>query len=305
MAFRTHCEELESSGAYSGNAEVMPDDRCHDGAEYLSGVQHFLVWKRRDTHLECDAGDAAENFIHIKDLLRDRFSVADQQRAGRSALGVELSAGGGWPAAFLANFGKCVRKAWIENFRGFVSAVCEKANGMKTYSKSLGGMTGTAPSLAVEVYERAEAFRFAADYGHHQWKSEHACTNERFGGSANTDPYRQRILQRAREDCLAGKSRSVFAGPVHLRACPDFQEKIEFFRKERVVVFKTQAEEGVGLNERTATGDNFGAAPGDEVESRELLKNAHWVGSTENRDCAGETDIFRARGGSGEDDNGS
>jgi hypothetical protein len=51
--------------------------------------------KRRVAHLECDAGDAAENFIHIKDHSRDRFSVADQQRAGRSAQGVELSGSGG------------------------------------------------------------------------------------------------------------------------------------------------------------------------------------------------------------------
>ena len=89
---RTHSEELDSSGAYRGDAELVPDDRCHDGAEDLYGVQHFLVRKRRDTHLECDAGDATENFIHIKDFFRDRFSVADQQRAGRSPQRVVLSA---------------------------------------------------------------------------------------------------------------------------------------------------------------------------------------------------------------------
>jgi hypothetical protein len=111
------------------------------------------------------------------------------------------------------------------------------------------------------------------------------------------------MLQRARVDCLAGKRRAVFSGPVHFGVFPDFQEKLEFFRKERIVVFKTQPEEGIRLNERTATGDNFGAAPGDQVESRELLKNANRVGGAENRDCAGETDIFRARGGSGKDYN--
>src|SRR6266849_3124812 len=222
MAFRTQSDEFESSGANRRDAELVPDNRCHDGAEDLYGIQHFLVRKRRDTHLERDAGDAAENFIHIKDLFRDRSSVANQQRAGRSAQGVELSACGGGPAAFLADFGKGVRIAWIEYFRGFISGICEKADGMKTYSKSLGRMTGTAPSLAVEVYEWAEAFRLTADYGHHKRKSEHACANEGFGGAAATDPYRQRILQRPRVDCLAGKSRAVFAGPVHLRAGPDF-----------------------------------------------------------------------------------
>ncbi len=164
---------------------------------------------------------------------------------------------------------------------------------MKTYGKSLGRMTGATPSLAVELYEWAEAFRFTADYGHHKRKSEHSCANERFGCAADTDPYGERILQRARVDCLAGKRRAVFSGPVHFGAFPDFQEKLEFFRKERIVVFKTQAEEGIRLNERAATGDNFGAAARDEVESREFLKNANGVGGAENRDCAGETDIFR------------
>ena len=56
--------------------------------------------------MECDAGDAAENFVHVKDLFCDRFSIADQQCTGRSAQGVKLSACGGWPAAFLADFGK-------------------------------------------------------------------------------------------------------------------------------------------------------------------------------------------------------
>ena len=54
-----------------------------------------------------------------------------------------------------------------------------------------------------------------------------------------------------------------------------------------------------------ATRDNLCAAPRDQVESSELLKNANGVGGAENRNCASETDIFRARGGSGEDYNGS
>ncbi len=134
---------------YGHDTKLVPDDRCYGGAEDLYGMQHLLVWKRRDTHLECDAGDATENFIHIKDLLRDRFSIADQQCASGSALGVELSARGGWPATFLSNFGKGVRIARIEYFRGFVRGVTEKANGVKTYSKLLGGMTSPAPRRRV------------------------------------------------------------------------------------------------------------------------------------------------------------
>ncbi len=92
---------------------------------------------------------------------------------------------------------------------------------MKTYSKLLGGMTSPAPCFAVEVYEGAEAPWLTADYGHHQRKSKHARTNERFGRAADTDPNGQRILQRARVDCLAGKRGAVFAGPVDLCARPN------------------------------------------------------------------------------------
>jgi hypothetical protein len=183
------------------------------GTEDFYGVQHFLMRKGRDTHLECDARDAAKTFVHVKDLFRDRFSVADQQRAGWSAQGVEWSACGGWPATFLADFGECVRIAWKEYVRGFFPSVREKANGMKTYNESLGGMTGSASSLAIQGYERAEAPWLTADYGHHQRKSKHARTSERFGRAADTDPNGQRILQRARVDGLAGK-RAVIAGLV-------------------------------------------------------------------------------------------
>jgi len=100
------------------------------GTEDFYGVQHFLMREGRDTHLEGHAGDAAKNCVHVRDLFRDGFSVADQQRAGRSAQGVELSACGGWLSTFLADFGKCVRIAWKEYVRGFFRSVREKANGM-------------------------------------------------------------------------------------------------------------------------------------------------------------------------------
>ena len=67
----------DSSRAYRGGAELVPNDLRHGGAEDFDGVQHFFVWQRRDTHLECDARNATENFINVEDLFRDRFSVAD------------------------------------------------------------------------------------------------------------------------------------------------------------------------------------------------------------------------------------
>src|SRR5260370_12620931 len=152
-------QQVESSGAYKRDAELVPENRGDGGAEGLNGVQHFLVRKGRNTHLECDAGDAAENFIHIKDLFRDRFSVADQQRAGRSALGVKFCTCGGGPAAVLADFGKGVRIAWKKYFRGFVSGVCQKANGGNTYKQPPKPKTAPARRFPSKVYCRAEAIR--------------------------------------------------------------------------------------------------------------------------------------------------
>jgi hypothetical protein len=61
----------------SGDAELFPDNRNRAFPEDFYGVQHFFVWQRRDTHLECDARNATKNFVHVKDLFRDRFCVAD------------------------------------------------------------------------------------------------------------------------------------------------------------------------------------------------------------------------------------
>ena len=57
--------------------------------------------KRGDAHLERNARNAAEDFVVIQYFLRNRFRVADEQRAGGPAYGVKLRPGGGRPAAFL------------------------------------------------------------------------------------------------------------------------------------------------------------------------------------------------------------
>ena len=70
-------EEPDSSRAQGSDTQLAPDNRRHMSAEDFYGVQHSFVWQRRYAHLECDARNATENFIHVKDLFRYRFSVAD------------------------------------------------------------------------------------------------------------------------------------------------------------------------------------------------------------------------------------
>jgi len=73
-------------------------------------------------------------------------------------------------------------------------------------------------------------------------------------------------------NCLTGKDRGCFPDQwCTLVLSGIFQEKLEFFRKERVCNLETQAvrEEG-GLNERTATGGHISTRPRGE-SSRECV----------------------------------
>jgi hypothetical protein len=104
--------ELFSSSYFScrmSGGEFLANDRRDARPQDLDGAQHLVMRKGGDAHLERDARDAAENFIVVKYLFRNRVGVADEQRAGGPARGVELSSSGRRPAAFLADLGERVR----------------------------------------------------------------------------------------------------------------------------------------------------------------------------------------------------
>ena len=44
---------------------LVAHDRSYLSAQDFYGMQHFLVRKRGDTHLESDARDATESFVYI------------------------------------------------------------------------------------------------------------------------------------------------------------------------------------------------------------------------------------------------
>ena len=87
-----------------------------------------------------------------------------------------------------------------------------------------------------------------------------------------------------------------------MRVFADFQQQLELFLEKGIVVVELQAEERVGLDERAAAGDDFGAAVGDEIERGEFLEDADGIGGAENGDGAREADVFCARRGGGQDD---
>ena len=133
-------------------------------------------------------------------------------------------------------------------------------------------MSSAQTSLAVAVDQWPKAVRLAADDRDHQRQSERAGANKGAGCAADTEPNRQRVLQRARINSLPGERRSVLARPVNMRVLADVQKQIELLGEERIVVLELQAEERKCFDERAAPGNDLRSSVRKQIERRELLE---------------------------------
>jgi len=158
--------------------ELVSHYRSHTGSQKFDRPQHRLVRERRDTHLESNSRKASQNFVHVKYLLHNRFSIADQQGARGSAQSVKLCPSRRWPAAFLADLRERVGISGVEIVCSSLCGVSQKADCVKSDNEFLGRMAGAAPSFAVKVDQGAKSLGFSADNCDHQRKSERAGTNE-------------------------------------------------------------------------------------------------------------------------------
>src|SRR5258707_12722755 len=105
------------------------------------------------------------------------------------------------------------------------------------------------PRFTVAIDQWPKTVRFPADDGDHEWDPEHAGANKRARCASDTEPNRQRVLQRARINSLAGEWRAVFARPVNVRVVADVEKQIEFLGKERIVILEFESEEGKRFDE--------------------------------------------------------
>jgi len=95
----------------------------------------------------------------------------------------------------------------------------------------LAGWPGAAAFLTIEVDQRAEAARFAAVNRNHKGKSKRAGADKGFRGSADTQPYGQRVLQRSRVNTLPGERSTVLAGPANLHILANIEKESSFSSK--------------------------------------------------------------------------
>jgi hypothetical protein len=107
---------------------LFPDDRSNAGSQKFDRPQHLLVRERRDTHLERNSRKASQDVVHVQDLLRDRFRIADQQGARGSPQSVKLCPSRWWPAAFFADLRERVGISRVEIVCSSLCGVSKKAD---------------------------------------------------------------------------------------------------------------------------------------------------------------------------------
>src|SRR5439155_17455069 len=149
----------------------------------------------------------------MQDLFRDRLRISDNERTGRSEQGVEMCARDWRPAAFLPDLRKTSRITGKKLVFGRRRTVGDIAQRMNANLELIRRMAGAQTSLAVTVDQWPKSVRFPTDNRDHQRQPEHAGANKRARRASDTEPNRQRVLQRARINSLPGEWRAVFARP--------------------------------------------------------------------------------------------
>src|SRR5947209_9116481 len=153
----------------------------------------------------------------MQDLFRDSLRISDNERSGRSELGVEVGASDWRPAAFLPDLRKtaCITgKEFVCRFRCTVGDTPQRMN---ANLELIWKVSRAQSRFTVAIDQWPKTVRFPADDGDHYWEPEHAGANKRAGCASDTEPNRQRILQRARINSLSGECRAMLARPVHVR----------------------------------------------------------------------------------------
>ena len=130
----------------------------------------------------------------VQDLRRDLVRAADEIRASRSTLGLELLAGRGRPPPFAADLGHHVQVRGVRVVRGAPGVVRDQTVRVDADRKLRRIVAGPARGLPVEVDERNEAPRLASDDRERQGKTEPSRAHDRLGMSADRDPDGKRIL---------------------------------------------------------------------------------------------------------------
>src|SRR3984893_8239904 len=134
----------------------------------------------------------------------------------------------------------------------------------------------------MELRERGELLRAAADDRESHRKSERARPCGGLGRAPYRDPDRDPLLQRS----------GIYATLV--RTVANLEQLLELFGEQTVVVRKVVAEERERLDERAAAGHDLRAAAREQIDRCKLLEHTHRIVRAQHAYSACQPDRLRA-----------
>jgi len=142
----------------------------------------------------------------------------------------------GRPPSLFSDSIEELRVRRVEFVCSLFGGVGKKPDRMDAHIERFRRMARTPAGIPIKVDERAEAAGLAANDRNHQGNSKRAGPGKGVRSTSNADPDGQRILHRAGMDTLPRKCGPMFSRPINVGSLADFEKKIEFLGKERVVV---------------------------------------------------------------------
>ena len=243
-----------------------------------------------------------EPFVLHEDLVDDLLRRAHEIGAIGRGAGVELGAGGRGPATLLADAVHGFAVGRIGEVARILAVGRDEAMRADADRQGLGVATDLGGRLAVEIDERRELARLAANNGNHQGQAIIGSAGHRVGRATDGDPERDGLLYRHGIEGNARDGLGVLAaGPGDGATFAQLEQQFELFLEQGVVVVEIKSEEREALDEGPATSHDLGAAIAEIVQRRELLVDADRIFRAQHGDGGGETDRLGARGGGGQD----
>jgi hypothetical protein len=143
--------------------------------------------------------------------------------------------------------------------------------------------------VAVQLDQRREGSRIAADDRDHERQTQRAGADERGPRAPHANPDGQRVLQGPGVDALAGERGAVPAGPVRVRGGAQLSSSASASSNSRSSSARSSPNSG-NASVDDPPDDELGAAAGHQVERGELLEDAHGIGCAEHGHGAAQAD---------------
>src|ERR1700730_7031784 len=103
---------------------------------------------------------------------------------------------------------------------------------MDAHLELIRGMASAQTGQVVTIDQRPKPVRLASDDRDHQRQLECAGASEGTRRATDTEPNRQRVLERARVDSLPGECHAVLARPVNMHVLANVEKQVELLGEE-------------------------------------------------------------------------